>query len=135
MTGEIPEGQAPSGTASAFVEVQRLLAAEARRRGVSVAELVDALARESRRPVLAEGNRRGGDAKTVGTLALTRPVLLVDGIEGALTAGAGGSGKTSQADLLRACLDAHGARYREEVVTHDGADHVEFRVERPEAGR
>ncbi|MFD7341896.1 hypothetical protein ACFV98_38905 [Streptomyces violascens] len=134
MTGEIPE-QVPDGTAQAFAEVQQLLAAEAERRGVSVTEFVDGLARQNRRPVLAEGNQWGGDTKTLGTLSLTGPVLLVDGIEGALTAGTPGSGKTSQADLLRACLDAHGARYREEVVTRDGADHVEFRVERPEAGR
>lgn len=141
-------------------EVQRLLQAEAERRGVSGPELLDQLAREGRSTGLADtdpqgdltewtttvvdrsGIARGGEEKTVFVQPLVSPelfgggpVAILDGAEGAVIMGPLNSGKTSAVDQTRAQLDAAGLPYEERAVTDDsGVQRVEFTVERPESG-
>ncbi|MFB7500153.1 hypothetical protein ACFC09_36640 [Streptomyces sp. NPDC056161] len=141
-------------------EVQRLLAVEAERRGVSGRELLDQLAREGRYTGLVDtdpqgdltgwtttvvdrsGIARGGEEKTVSVQPLVSPelfgggpVTILDGVEGAAILGPLNSGKTSAVELTRAQLDAAGVAYEERAVTEDfGVQRVEFTVERPESG-
>lgn len=141
-------------------EVQRLLQAEAERRGVSGPELLDQLARAGRSTGLADtdpqgdltewtttvvdrsGIARGGEEKTVSVQPLVSPELfgggpatILDGAEGAVIMSPLNSGKTSAVDQTRAQLDAVGLPYEERAVTDDfGVQRVEFTVERPESG-
>lgn len=127
-------------------EVQRLLQAEAERRGVSGPELLDQLAREGRYTGLVDtdpqgdltewtttvvdrsGIARGGKEKTVSVQPLVSPELFGGG---PVTI----SGKSNAADHTRAQLDAAGLSYEERTVTDDfGGQHVEFTVERAESG-
>ncbi|MFD8316166.1 hypothetical protein [Kitasatospora purpeofusca] len=108
MPREIPEEQEPP-TEAAFAAVRRLLEAEALRRGVGVAELVDGFARRGR-------------------------ALPPGGYDGITVLGPPSSGKTSPADRIRADLAARGLLYREQTVTRDGAAYVEFSVARPQPG-
>ncbi|MFJ6669380.1 hypothetical protein [Streptomyces sp. NPDC091383] len=155
----MPERDESEEPGRAFEEVQRLLEAEAERRGVSGRELLDQLAREGRSTGLVDagpqgdltgwtttvvdrsGIARGGEEKTVSVQPLVSPELfgggpltILDGAEGAVIMGPLNSGKTSAVKLTRAQLDAAGIAYEERAVTDDfGVQRVEFTVDRPEA--
>ncbi|MFF8619255.1 hypothetical protein [Streptomyces sp. NPDC015350] len=143
----------------ALEETRQLLEAEAERRGISVKDLVDQLAREGRRTGLAnidsqddptewtttavvrDGIVRGGEEKTVSVQPLVfpevfgGPVTILDGAEGAVIVGAMGSGKTNAADLTRSRLETAGIPFEETVRTDEfGVQRIEFAYEWPEEG-
>ncbi|MEU3268679.1 hypothetical protein [Streptomyces bacillaris] len=143
----MPERDEAEDPGRSIEDVQRLLQAEAERRGVSGPELLDQLAREGRATGLVDtdpqgdltgwtttvidrsGIARGGEEKTVSV----QPLVSLDGAEGAAILGPLNSGKTSAVELTRAQLDAAGIAYEERAVSDDfGVQHVEFTVERPE---
>lgn len=137
----------PQGTEGTFDEARHLLEAEAERRGLGVEELVDQLAREGRRPALADGDRQGGltqwtaavvdrDGRqaTVAVEPLPLPASIFDGADSDVLLGPMSSGKTSGADLTRAQLDAEGIPYVETTKTDElGVEYIEFAVKRPES--
>ncbi|MEV5203170.1 hypothetical protein [Streptomyces sp. NPDC053720] len=143
----------------ALGETRQQLEAEAERRGISVKDLVDRLAREGRSTGLADidsqddltegtatvvvrdGSVRGGEEKTVSVQPLVSPevfggpVTILDGAEGAVIMGAMGSGKTNAADLTQAQLEAEGIPFEETVRTDEfGVQRIEFAFERPDVG-
>jgi hypothetical protein len=109
-------------------EARQLLEAEAERRGISVKDLVDQLARESRRTGITDIDPQGNLSRWA---VIPQRATDVEA-QGAVTFGAMSSGKTNAADLTRAQLEAHGVPFRERF---DEANHVEFSFERPEDGR
>jgi hypothetical protein len=80
----------PDGTGSPFEETRQLLEAEAERRGISVKDLVDQLAREGRRTGLVDIDPQEDLSQWA---ALPQWVTNV-ATQGAVTFGAMGSGKT-----------------------------------------
>ncbi|MFE6904108.1 hypothetical protein ACFVFJ_46185 [Streptomyces sp. NPDC057717] len=141
----MPERDESEEPGRSVEEVQRLLQAEAERRGVSGPELLDQLAREGRYTGLVDtdpqgdltewtttvvdrsGIARGGEEKTVSVQPLVSPelfgggpVTITDDTEGAVIMGPLNSGKSNAADHTPAQLDAAGLSYEERAVTNDG---------------
>lgn len=114
-----------------FARARTLLEPEAKRRGLTVPELLRRLARTGRRHAPADTGPRGG------TLNWALPHTVGDLAAGDVYLGPMGSGKApSDADRIRAELTAQGAAFREETVLRGGREFIEFHlVERPEAGR
>ncbi|MFJ6437759.1 hypothetical protein [Streptomyces sp. NPDC091416] len=126
-------------------DAERLLRAEAERRGTTVDALIDDLARTStsRRPIpdldrqpsaTVWNHRRGGVGKSSAVRALLDRLRPEPGAGGAVASGTMRSGKTpGEAERIRTELDARGARYTERTVTRRGVEMVEFDVEHPQA--
>ncbi|MFD8609553.1 hypothetical protein [Streptomyces sp. NPDC059631] len=106
-----------------FARARTPLAPEAKRRGLTIPELLHRLARTSRRHAPA-----GTDPRDA-TLRWVLPHTVGDLPDGAVFFGLVGSGKTSEADRMRAWLTDEG------TVLRGGREFIEFHLEPPEAGR